>query len=133
MAALGKNFDIITEVKTLNNFANFRTNLSLLSLGFYACELVDRLTREEQENRLVFDLFLEFLMKLNSKTPLDSDGQLRNFETRLLDICGFWPHNGFEKFDQRNLSEWGRYNKSLIEWVLEGSLKSEGFLRSHPA
>ncbi|KKS43721.1 MAG: repair protein RecO protein [candidate division CPR1 bacterium GW2011_GWA2_42_17] len=130
LAARGKNFDIITETKTLNNFAALRTNLRSLSLAFYACELVDRLTREEEENRMVFDLFLEFLMKLNAKTSLDLDGQIRNFETRLLDICGFWPHNGFKKFDQRDFTEWGRFNKSLIEWILEGSLKSEGFLNS---
>lgn len=145
LAAKGKTFDVLIESKILNDFLVLKNNLKQLAEAFYVSELVDHTTREEQENKLVFDLLLEFLKRsdlarqgrtlktLSGRREThgaSSQRQMRNFETRLLDYLGFWPHDGFEKFDQRDLKEWGSYNKSLIEWVLEGSLKSEGFMNS---
>lgn len=61
----GRNFDIITEAEIKNDFSHLRKNLNLVSQAFLACELVDVLTREKQENQQVFKLLAQVLEELN--------------------------------------------------------------------
>lgn len=133
LAARGRNFDVITETRIANDFSLLKNDLRKVAMSYYISELVDRLTREGEGSEKIFQMLMDFLLDLDKEVLLSDasfDLRLRKFETELLEVLGFWPHNSFEKFDQGNPSEWEKFNKSLIEWVLEGSLKSEGFLHS---
>ncbi len=82
-----KSIDIITEAETINNFSNLRNNLNRVRIAYLLAELVDKLTAEEQEQEEVYQLLLDSLTTLNSKSaPKDF---ILNFESQLLSLLGF--------------------------------------------
>lgn len=82
-----KGLGIITEVETINNFPNLRKNLNRVRIAYLLNELVDKMTAEEQEEEEIFDLLLDSLSTLNSKSaPKDF---IKNFEIKLLELLGF--------------------------------------------
>jgi DNA repair protein RecO (recombination protein O) len=86
--AKGKNLDIVTEVQAINTFSNFKKDLYKLALAFQASELVDRITREEQENYQVYNLLIDFLSELDQQNKTAKD-MLLDFKIRLLENTGF--------------------------------------------
>ena len=84
--AKGKNLDIISEVQTINTFRSWRKNLLKVGIAWYLCELVDKLTPEEQENRQVFSLLRDWLAKIGYLNP---SRLVRGFEEELLVELGF--------------------------------------------
>lgn len=81
----GKNLDGVSEAKTINSFSNIRKNLRNIESAFQMCELVDLLTRDQQESRGVFNLLIEYFTKLNR----DGKINLQEFKTILLKMLGF--------------------------------------------
>lgn len=115
----GRNFDILTEATTLSTFPKFRTQLSLVGAAYYACELVDRLTAEEQEHDEVYELLVTFFLWLDgqkdaAKLPL----ALPRLETALLTKLGFWSKEMGGKIDP----------KETIRELIGGDVNSERFL-----
>jgi DNA repair protein RecO (recombination protein O) len=86
LVARGENLGIITEVGVLENFNQWRRDLIKVAAAYYFCELIDRLTAEEQINPKIFFLLQEALGGLGKEElkPL-----VRHFEERLLDELGF--------------------------------------------
>ena len=85
--AKGKNIDIVTEAKTINNFSNLRKNLSSVRIAYLFAELIDQLTAEEQENNQVYNLLLDNLSQLN-QTRINKN-IIIDFEKSLLQLLGF--------------------------------------------
>jgi len=117
----GRGFDILTEVESVRGFTEFRKNLDKVGRIYYICELVDKLTREEQENREVFDLMVKSF-ELFEK--IDGDGVrldkiISRFEKALLVKLGFLPK-------ERELGE--NAMRNYIESIIESKLKSRKVL-----
>ena len=50
----GKNLDLITEAQVINLFKSWRKNLIKVGIAYYLCELVDKLTPDNQPHEAVF-------------------------------------------------------------------------------
>jgi len=84
--AKGKDLDIITEAQVINNFSSWRKNLNKVGVAWYFCELVDKLTAEEQANKDIFELLKNYLENLNQGNKPQF---IRSFEEHLLNQLGF--------------------------------------------
>jgi DNA repair protein RecO (recombination protein O) len=90
LLAVGRNLDILTQSQIVNGHSTLRRELPRLSCAYYAAELYDRFTEEEDENRALFDLVAEAFAALDlSANP---DLVLRAYELRLLHLTGYRPH-----------------------------------------
>ncbi|MEK7472828.1 MAG: DNA repair protein RecO [Patescibacteria group bacterium] len=88
-AAKSHGMDIVTEVDTLNDFAKVRTNLNKISLAYYFCEVVNKITHEDGHASTVYDLLSTVLEQLKQETELK---KLRlKFIYDLLTNMGYWP------------------------------------------
>lgn len=114
--ARGKNLDIITEAEVINSFSKFRKNLKKVACAYQACELVDKLTAEQAENKEVLDLLKDYLLQISDQRPATSNQQ---FSLTLLTFLGFWPKGKFaEDIDL----------EKYIESLIERKLSSKNFL-----
>lgn len=104
----GRSLDIIGEVSVVNIFPFLRKNLLKATLAYYFCELVDRLTPDEQENQQVFTLLQECLSKISSVQP---KALVREFEERLLTELGF----GIPEDIKKKPGSLHQYIESIIE------------------
>lgn len=91
--AKGKNLDIISEVETINSFRSWRKNLTKVGVAYYFCELVDKLTPDNQANKAVFELLRDYLGRIDAADPpggrVNLSELVRSFEEHLLDELGF--------------------------------------------
>lgn len=87
----GSSMDIMIEAQEINDFLNIRKSLNKISLAYYFCEVVNKITNEHEENFLIYKLLLNSLNKL-SRTNLLRDLRL-NFIHELLVIAGYHPKN----------------------------------------
>ena len=103
---------ILTEALLLKSFDNTRKNLNKLSVMYYFCEVVDKLTQPEEPNPELFNLLLKYLSRLSQDNKLK---QLRKkFIYDTLVLVGFWPKDRLmDNPDQ------------ILEDVLERRLSSE--------
>jgi len=113
----GRNLDIISEVQAINTFRRWRKNLIKVGVAYYFCELVDRLTPDEQANKAVFELLRSFLEKMDTASL---PNLVRSFEEHLLDELGFGVPPEL-KNRQESL-------KSYIESIIEKEIHSPKFL-----
>lgn len=90
----GKNMDIITETQCINLFKSWRRNLNKVGLAYYFCELVDKLTPDNQPNQIVFDILKEHLETMDSQ---DNFSLVRGFEEKILHELGFGVPEIFAK------------------------------------
>jgi DNA repair protein RecO (recombination protein O) len=88
-AVKGHGMDIITETETINDFSGVRINLNKISLAYYFCEVVNKITHEDEQRSLVFSLLSSALEELEEETELK---KLRlRFIYDLLTDMGYWP------------------------------------------
>lgn len=148
-----KTFLILTEALSLNTHQKIKENLTLSTVAFHIIELIDKLTAENQENRIVYEHLVEVLKRLerNPRQIL-----IRAFEVKILSNLGFMDFKvGTEELgevrgikeilEKLEVSSWDEIEKMEIkqkeavelehvlryhlERVIEGSLKSRQFLR----
>jgi DNA repair protein RecO (recombination protein O) len=85
----GKGMDIMIEAQTLNDYAGVRVNLNKISLAYYFCEVINKITHEDGQRSLVFGLLSLALEELEQETELK---KLRlKFIYELLTDMGYWP------------------------------------------
>lgn len=90
-AVKGKGMDIITETETINDFAGVRSNLNKISLAYYFCEVVNKITHEDGNASSVYILLSNVLENLEVETELK---KLRlKFIYDLLIEMGYWPED----------------------------------------
>jgi DNA repair protein RecO len=111
---------IIAQASTVEEFGKLKKDLKKIALSFYACEMVSKLTRDNQAHDDIFERLLLFLCNLNNRDlpTVGFESIINSFQRDVLKRLGFAD----EKLARRpNL----RY---YIEEVLEGKLKSPDFL-----
>ncbi|MCJ7804281.1 DNA repair protein RecO [Patescibacteria group bacterium] len=114
----GKNLDLITEAEVVNLFKNWRKDLNKIAFAYYFCELVDKLTPDNQPHPLVFELLRQAFLKLG---VLPGSRLVREFEEKLLNELGFGVPEVLQK-TQGSL-------KSYIESIIEKHLNSPKILK----
>jgi DNA repair protein RecO (recombination protein O) len=87
--ARGRDLYILTQAEAMETYAILKNDLVNLSYGFYVIELLTSFTYEEGENRNLYRLLVNTLIRLNRGD--DPKLVVHFFETRLLDIAGFRP------------------------------------------
>lgn len=88
-AAGGRGLDLMTEAEVIDDFKEIRKNLKKVSLAYYCCEVIGKITHDGEANLEVYNLLINTLEKLKSAAELKS---LRlDFVLSLLTILGFWP------------------------------------------
>lgn len=81
-----KSFLILTEASVLDTYQRLKEDLTLSTYAFHIIELVDKLTAENQENRVVYEDLVNVLQKL-SRNPRQI--LIRAFEAKILSNLGF--------------------------------------------
>ena len=152
----GKGMPILTEAESLNTYQIIKSDLTLSTYAYHILELVDKLTAENQENRILYQHLIEVLNRL-SLSPRQI--LIRAFEAKILSNLGFisfqlfkpglQPQNqtGFAasilekleslgwdqiekmKINEKEAMELERILRYHVERVIEGQLKSRRFLR----
>ena len=121
VAHIGKTFDILTEVSSIDQFTCIRDRLGRIGHAYVAAELMDKLTAENQEHEEVYDLCIRFFKELNAE-PLGRTQaclQLEEFKLQLLSLLGFID------LDQNDRNE---NIDRFIETILDRTLKSQSLL-----
>lgn len=89
--AHGRSLDILTEVEVVDGFGEVRSNLKRVSVGYFFCEVVGKLTRDEERNGELYRILQEYFEKLKTVKNLK---QLRfDFIKKVLVTLGFWPRD----------------------------------------
>lgn len=120
-----KSFLILTEAQTIDTYQKLKMDLTLSTYAFHIIELVDKLTAENQENRILYEHLVNVLQRL-SRNPRQI--LVRAFEAKIL------TNQGFESFKEgllkklENLS-WDEIEKLKING--KEALELEGALRYH--
>lgn len=104
----GKNLDLVTEAQTVNLFKSWRKDLNKIALAYYFCELVDKLTPDNQPHPLVFELLRQAFLKIGIEPP---HRLVREFEEKLLKELGF----GVPEVLQKTPGSLRTYIESIIE------------------
>jgi DNA repair protein RecO (recombination protein O) len=90
LLAVGRNLDIITQSQIVAGHPTLRRELPRLSCAYYAAELYDRFTEEEDESRPLYELLVQSYAALDQSA--NPDLVLRAYELRLLHLTGYRPH-----------------------------------------
>lgn len=150
----GKGMPILTEAQSLDTFQKLKADLTLSTYAYHILELVDKLTAENQENRILYTELVEVLQRL-SRHPRQI--LVRAFEAKILSNLGFvsfqtpgvaarspskivnqileelenMPWHEIEKMEieEKEAMELERVLRYHVERVIEGSLKSRNFLK----
>lgn len=87
-----KGLPIVTESQAVQAFPNLKEDLDKLSIAFVVLELVDKLFAEGQENKLVFELLLDTLERIDqSKSLTEANKFQASFQIKLLSQVGYLP------------------------------------------
>ena len=151
----GKQLYTLTEASSIDTYQKLKEDLTLSTYAYHIIELVDKLTVEEQENRILYELTVRVLERL-SKNPRQI--WIRAFEAKVLSNLGFvsfqeglgshaksvnskveallkgletksWDEIGQIKLGEKEALELERILRYYVERLIEGKLKSRKFLR----
>lgn len=86
---LGAGLATLASADIVSVFPGIRGDLAGIGCAAYACELVERLTPEEEANPRLFRLLYSYLERLDQAPPSPSDR--RFFAVNLLKILGYQP------------------------------------------
>lgn len=89
LVAKGKSLDLITQAETITAHRRLREDLWCSSWAYYAVELADAFTQDEDPHQLLFDLLLETLGRLDRGD--DPALVVRYYELHLLALAGYQP------------------------------------------
>lgn len=110
----GKIWDIVTEASSLDRFE--RESLAHVSAAYYLCELIDKLTPEEEPNAYLFHLLHESLAAvLRQQTDQVRINIVHIFALELLWTLGFLPRSRQLSFTLVN---------PFIEKIIEKKIRS---------
>ncbi len=147
----GKNFLILTEAQSLDTFQNLKEDLTLSTYAYHILELTDKLTAENQENKILYEHLINVLQRL-SRNPRQI--LIRAYEAKILSYLGFisfqpqnnqyhqrsfrllanleilnWDEIEKIKINEKQALELENTLRYTIERVIEGKLKSRLFLK----
>lgn len=116
--AKAKQFDIVTEADTLENFPFLRDSLEIVAYGYRIIEEINILCPEREEHFDIFNLLLGTLKSMDRHRG-DVRVQTDRFTRELLWRLGYLPRN--------NIME-GEQLKIFLENIIERKLKSDSLL-----
>jgi DNA repair protein RecO (recombination protein O) len=87
-AVRGKFMDIITEAEAIDTFDEIRHDLKKITVAYYVCEILGKLTRDGEKNDRIFSDSLNFLRELKISKRLRT--LRKRFVTDLMISMGFW-------------------------------------------
>ena len=87
----GKGFDLMTEAEAINTFSKFRINLNKVTLAYYFCEVINKITREGEKQSVVYGLLSAALEQLSTAKNLKI--LRKKFIEDLLVDLGYWPND----------------------------------------
>lgn len=114
-----KGMGIVTEAIAENSFKKWRNDLIRVGVAYYFCEIVDKLTADEEKHKEVFELLHHALSRLENKNLKQ---QVFEFECELLKMLGYGEH---VSPDGSN----GSLHK-YIETITERKIHSPGIVKS---
>ncbi len=152
---VGKGMPILTEAESLETYQKIKSDLTLSTYAYHIIELIDKLTAENQENRILYQHLVEVLKRL-SASPRQI--LIRAFEAKILSDLGFvdfssqkyissleastqtkkvlqslenlpWVEVLKIKIEEKEGLELERILRYHLERVIEGQLKSRQFLK----
>lgn len=89
LLAVGRELDVVSQADTLDAFREIREDLDLTTHALYLIEVVDLLTEDRSENRVVYEILVEGLDAL--RRDADARLVLVIFHLRLLEALGYRP------------------------------------------
>ena len=110
----GSKFPVLTEATSLDTFSDIKNDLNKVGFAYHICELIDGLCPENQENRAVFTLLHNVLVRLEKEEEIVE--VIHGFEVELLTVLGYWGTGDMQQ-EQTNVH-------FFIENILERRLKS---------
>lgn len=87
----GNGMGIITETELIDSYQNFSSNYFKTNIAYQIVELIDKLTKDEQDQEDLYEL-LNKAFKFLKETDVDKekyDKILLRFKSRILEILGF--------------------------------------------
>jgi len=88
-ASKTRGMDVMTEAEMMDSFSEMRENLRLVAVAYYFCEVIEKVTREEEKNEELYELLVDYLAGLPSAGGLQK--VRKRFVTEVLETAGFWP------------------------------------------
>jgi len=85
----GRNLEIVTQGRGLHSFPHLREDLGRMAKAFYAVELVDRFTEDQQPNPDLFRVLVRTLERIDEAA--EPDKALLLFTLQLLALSGYRP------------------------------------------
>lgn len=87
--AMGRRFDVITQVRVLNAYYGLRASIEAFAYANYFAELLDESLEERQQKPALFDLMTDALTRLAAGEPPDL--LARYVEISLIAVLGYLP------------------------------------------
>lgn len=151
----GKQLFTLTEATSIDTYQKLKEDLTLSTYAYHIIELVDKLTVEDQENRILYELTVRVLERL-SANPRQI--WVRAYEVKVLSNLGFlsfqdpqvsipihpkgvhwkllralevqsWDEIGELRINGKEALELERILRYYVERLIEGKLKSRRFLK----
>ncbi len=117
---VGKTFDHLSEVTTIEPYEQLRSDLARVSMAYYIAELIDSLLPERQEQADVFVLFCNAMESIRSGAVSGIYKTGKDFTLSLLWTLGFLPEG-------KVLT--GQKLQDFIETITERRIKSTDFAK----
>lgn len=90
-AVKGKSMDMITETETIDAYDQVRLNLNKVSLAYYFCEVILKITKDGEDDPRLYRILADALTDLQIRKNLKN---LRSeFITSVLIQLGFWDED----------------------------------------
>ncbi|OGE64201.1 DNA repair protein RecO, partial [Candidatus Daviesbacteria bacterium RIFCSPLOWO2_02_FULL_36_8] len=122
----GQGMPILTEAEGIESFENLKSDLVLSTVAFHIIELVDKLTAENQENRVLYEHLVNVLKRLEINPRQIF---IRAFEVKILSNLGFATFQGQKILEDLEYSSWDEIEKMKID--KKQALELESILRYH--
>lgn len=87
-AVKGKSMDIITETETIDAYDQVRLNLNKISLAYYFCEVILKITKDWEDDIKLYRILVDSLFDLQHRINLKK--LRKEFITKVLIQLGFW-------------------------------------------
>ncbi|MBI4058726.1 DNA repair protein RecO [Candidatus Microgenomates bacterium] len=120
--ARGKTFNIITEVEVKNNFNEWRKDLAKVGIAYHLAEVVNKLTREEQEQKKVYEILesaFNYLTKIDYSRMAEF---VIRFKKAILTDLGFLHPSAPIESGQADVD-------ATIENLIQARLRTRRFLK----
>ncbi|MBU0998556.1 DNA repair protein RecO [Patescibacteria group bacterium] len=88
-AVKSKGLDIMIEADLINSFPKIRKNLKKISVGYYFCEVIGKITKEEEKHLSFLEFIIDYFLRLEKEDNLTK--VRKDFVKDILINLGYWP------------------------------------------